>query len=109
MEFSMVDATVKLMDIKPLKNAPSLGLINELARQLAQRRGECRKAWWDAQSTVCLDNKRVMRVASGTVRLGAVPNQGGTVIAKSGNYQTETVRVKVLWRDGSISEETVKE
>lgn len=104
----MVDTTVQLMDVKPLKKAPSLDLLNELARQLAQRRRECRKAWWDAQATVCLDNKKVVRVVSGTVRLGASPNQGGTVIAKSGKYQAQTVRVKVLWGDGSITEETVK-
>jgi hypothetical protein len=108
MEFSMVDTTVQLMDVKPLKNAPGLDLINELARQLAQRRRECRKAWWDAQATVCLDNKKVVRIAPGTVRLGADPNQGGTVIAKTGKYQAQTVRVKVLWVDRSVSEETVK-
>lgn len=67
----MVEPTVRLIDVKPVKNAPGLNLINELARQLAQRRRLCRKAWWDTQATVCLDNKQVERAELGAVRLAA--------------------------------------
>jgi hypothetical protein len=108
MEFSMVEPTVRLIDVKPVKNAPGLNLINELARQLAQRRRLCRKAWWDTQATVCLDNKQVERAELGTVRLAATGHQVGTVVPKSGKYVAKRVLVKVVWPNGSVTDEIVK-
>jgi hypothetical protein len=60
-EFSMVVDTVSLWDVKPIRNAPALGLLNRLADQIHQNRLLCRQAWWRLHQTVCLDNVPVKR------------------------------------------------
>lgn len=113
--FCMVSSHVEIWDIKPLKNAPSWNLINELASQVARNLSLCREEWWRLHKDVCLDNKEVERAGPGLVRLGSVAAPAGKVIAKSGRYQPAdngkayAVVVKVKWPGNSVTEEQVVE
>ena len=102
-KFSVHASQVEIWDIKPLRNAPTLGLVNSLVNQVNQRLAACRLAWWTLQQDVCLDNKEVERVSPGVVRLGAAVVPVGKVIARSGTYRAEShshadaVVVRVKW------------
>lgn len=112
--FSMVKPGVALVDVKPLKNAPSRALLNALANQLDKRIDQCRMAWWRTQrGELCIDNKGVERVAPGRVLMeGPVPT--GTIEPKSGAYVPRPggghhVTSSVRWSNGSITHTEVLE
>lgn len=105
-EFSMVTPHVGLKDIKPLKNAPSLVLINALANQVFSGLIECRRVWWETFSSVCLDNKRVHLISDGQVMMGSSAEKSGFngfIISKSGVYRSNIVLATVRWNNGSTS------
>ena len=108
MAFSMVDSTVSLIDVKPLKNAPSLALLDLLAHQLADHQQLCRDVWWRLQATVCLDNKRVVRCGPTAVKLGMGAKPVGTVVAGSGVYAAGKVSATVIWPTGVITRDVVE-
>ena len=103
----MVTTYVGLIDIKPMVNAPSWALMNELAEQLVSNRRKCRDSWWKAHATVCLDNKKVERAGSGRVKLGSAVGPVGVIVPKTDRYQARKVSVQVRWGDGSITNEAV--
>lgn len=102
----MVGPDVELWDVKPLTNAPSSKLLNELASQLVGHIGKCRSAWWKAQQTVCLDNQSVFRSENGKVYSGAGAEQG-IVAAGTGRYEKNTVRASIVWADGHLTVEEI--
>ena len=97
--FSMVADAVSLWDVKPLRNAPALAVLNGLARQIHDNRLLCRASWWRMQQTVCLDNAPVRRGEADQVSLVAAASLGaGTVVKASGVYVPgQGVRVRVNW------------
>ena len=110
-QFSMVAEDVSLWDVKPLRNAPSLRMLNGLAEQIHANRLLCRTFWWQTQQTLCLDNAPVQRSAeSGAVSLLPAGSTGaGFVVKGSGVYiPGEGVQVRVNWAD-SITTEWIKE
>ena len=108
-EFSMVCSQVSLMDIKPVRNAPSIALVNELMEQLLARLSFCRQEWWAIQQTICLDNKVVTRVVPGEVRLGRSSGCIGGIVPKTGKFQENKVTAQVRWVDGCTTTDTVSE
>lgn len=114
-KFCMFSSRIEIWDIKPLKNAPSWNLINELANQVDKNLVSCREEWWSFHKDVCLDNKEVERAGPGIVRLGNVVTPVGKVIAKSGRYQpaangkADEVVVNVKWPNNSVTQEQVVE
>ena len=105
-EFSMVTDAVSLWDIKPKRNAPVLGLLNKLARQVHQNRLACREAWWRLQQTVCLDNAPVKRRGTlSTVLLPSGAAGDGAVVKGSGVYLPgQGVQVQVDWGSSTTME-----
>lgn len=87
-EFSMVSDQVSLWDVKPLRNASTLAVLNRLADQIHDNRLMCRTFWWQMQQTVCLDNAPVHKQpGTGDIRLSPAGSQGtGTVLKRSGIY-----------------------
>lgn len=108
-EFSMVISKVSLVDIKPIRNAPPINLINTLMAQLTSRLTLCREEWWVIQGTVCVDNKVVVRAGPGEVRFGRALDGDGVIVAKTGKFQSNKVEAKVNWNDGCTTTETVLE
>lgn len=104
----MVNATIALMDIKPVKNAPKKSEIQSLLDQMAQKLRACRDQWWKAQKTLCLDNKEVVRVKAGEVKLGSVGAAVGKVVAKSGKWEKRKATVSVMWGTGQVTTEVCK-
>lgn len=102
-EFSMVTSYVGLKDIKPLKNAPSLALIDTPANQVSSKIFKCRRVWWATFSSVCLDNKKVHIFSEDQVRLGSSNEKSGAIVSKSGVYKSNIVSAAVRWNDGSTS------
>jgi len=102
-EFSMVTDTVTLWDVKPMRNAPGLALLNKLARQIHRNRLACRQAWWRMQQTVCLDNAPVKRRGTRDVELMPSGTVGdGVVVKGSGVYLPQQgVQLRVQW--GSVT------
>jgi hypothetical protein len=49
----MVTDEVSLWDVKPLRNAPTLAVLNRLATQIHRNRLMCRTSWPQIQQTVC--------------------------------------------------------
>jgi hypothetical protein len=111
----MVSSRIEIWDIKPLKNAPSWSLINELANQIDKNLAPCREEWWSFHKDVCLDNKEVERAGPGIVRLGNVVAPVGKAVAKSGTYRpaangkADKVVVDVKWPNSSVTQEQVVE
>lgn len=111
----MFSSRIEIWDIKPVRNAPSWKLINELANQVDKNLAMCREEWWSLHKDVCLDNKEVERAGPGLVRLGSVVTPTGKVIAKSGTYQPagnghpDKVVVGVKWPTHSVTQEQVVE
>ena len=109
-EFSMVADTVSLWDVKPMRNAPTLAVLNKLAEQIHDNRLMCRSSWWRMQQTVCLDNAPVHRGATAQASLLPAESAGaGTVVKGSGVYLPgQGVHVRVDWGT-SVSTEWFKE
>jgi len=99
----MVTDTVTLWDVKPMRNAPGLALLNKLARQIHRNRLACRQAWWRMQQTVCLDNAPVKRRGTRDVELMPSGTVGdGVVVKGSGVYLPQQgVQLRVQW--GSVT------
>jgi len=112
--FNMVKPGVALVDVKPLKNAPSLAVLNLLANQLVQNLGACRMEWWLTKNgELCLDNKDVERLAPGKVLMDG-PAPSGRIISKSAVYVVRPgipghVIASVRWSDGSITHSEIVE
>lgn len=110
-EFSMVTDEVSLWDVKPLRNAPTLAVLNRLATQIHRNRLACRTAWWQMQQTVCLDHAPVRKPRGITdVLLAASGGTGtGLIVKSSGIYVPgQGVRVRVNWGT-SVTTEWLKE
>ena len=113
--FSMVKADISLVDVKPMRNAPTISLLNRLAKQLEQRLDDCRMTWWLTKGgELCIDSKSVERVAAGRVLLdGRNPN--GKIIPRSGKYLAQAssgrheVIASVAWTNGTITHNEVLE
>jgi hypothetical protein len=106
-EFSMVTDDVSLWDVKPLRNAPTLTVLNRLAKQIHSNRLTCRASWWQIQQTVCLDNapvqkqrstKKVLLVPAGSVGTGTVVKSSGIYVPGQG------VQARVNWRTSVTTE-----
>lgn len=106
-QFSMTSAHIELMDIKPLKNAPTRLLVNSLMHQTEQNLAVCRSTWWNKQGTVCLDNQMVIRTSAGVVNVAGATGDAGTIIAGTGRFVVKGVVAKVRWQSGEITEETI--
>jgi hypothetical protein len=110
-EFSMVTGDVSLWDVKPLRNAPTLAVLNRLAKQIYVNRLMCRASWWQTQQKVCLDNAQVQR-RRGTNEVVLLPAGRvgtGIVVKGSGIYLPgQGVQVRVNW-DTSATVEWLKE
>jgi hypothetical protein len=109
-EFSMVADAVSLWDVKPLRNAPTLAVLNELARKIHDNRLMCRTSWWQMQQTVCLDNAPVHRRGTAQASLLPAGSAGaGTVVKGSGVYLPgQGVQARVNWGT-SVTTEWFKE
>jgi len=108
-EFSMVADAVALWDVKPLRNAPTLAVLNGLARQIHDNRRMCRASWWQMQQTVCLDNAPVKRGARQVSLLPSGSVGAGTVVKGSGVYLPgQDVQVRVNW-GASVTTECLSE
>lgn len=113
--FCMFSTRIEIWDIKPLRNAPSWKLINELAHQVDKNLASCRNEWRSLHKDVCLDNKEVERAGPGLVRLGTIATPTGKIIAKSGTYRPaghdhpDRVVVNVRWPNHSVTQEQVVE
>ncbi|KVZ80341.1 hypothetical protein WL23_14065 [Burkholderia multivorans] len=107
----MVTDAVSLWDVKPLRNAPILTVLNRLAKQIHRRRLDCRSAWWQMQQTVCLDHAPVRKSrGTGNVLL-ATPGSTGTglIVKGSGIYVPgQGVQARVNWGT-SVTTEWLKE
>ncbi len=114
-KFSMVKPAISLVDVKPLKNKPSLSLINRLANQLDAHLDDCRMAWWVTKNgELCIDNKDVERLGKGRVFLDGSTSTG-RIVAKSGRYVPKPVggghqvTASIRWVDGTITHNEVVE
>ncbi|MDB5783189.1 hypothetical protein [Caballeronia mineralivorans] len=103
----MVTDDVSLWDVKPLRNAPTLTVLNRLAKQIHSNRLTCRASWWQIQQTVCLDNapvqkqrstKKVLLVPAGSVGTGTVVKSSGIYVPGQG------VQARVNWRTSVTTE-----
>ena len=114
MKFNMVKSAISLIDVKPLRNAPSLALLNELANQLDQRLDQCRMEWWRTKNgELCIDNKDVERIGPGRVLMFG-PSPTGRIVAKSGAYVAthgggHHVTASVKWSNGSTTHNEIVE
>lgn len=112
--FSMVKPGVALVDVKPLKNAPSLALLNALANQLDQRIDQCRMEWWRTKNgELCVDNKDVERAGPGRVLMDG-PAPIGRIVPKSGAYVARPggghqVMASVRWSNGPVTHNEIVE
>ena len=110
-EFSMVTDNVSLWDVKPLRNAPTLAVLNRLATQVHCHRAACRTGWWQMQQTACLDHAPVRR-SRGTSDVVLAPPSGtgtGLIVKGSGIYVPgQGVQVRVNWGT-SVTAEWLKE
>jgi hypothetical protein len=106
-EFSMVMDDVSLWDVKPLRNAPTLSVLNRLLKQIYSGRLICRTAWWQIQQTVCLDHAPVLKQPR-TKKVSLMPAGAvgaGTVVKGSGIYVPgQGVQTRVNWRTSITSE-----
>ena len=59
-EFSFIHNEISLMDIRPIRNAPSISLINDISHSIGEHLSSCRSQWWPAMGTVGLDNAWVI-------------------------------------------------
>lgn len=110
-EFSMVTDAVSLWDVKPLRNAPTLTVLNRLATQIHRNRLSCRAAWWQMQQTACLDHAPVRRLrGTGDVQLAGPGSNGtGLIVKGSGIYVPgQGVQARVNWGT-SVTTEWLKE
>lgn len=113
-QFSMVKPSIRLIDVKPVRNAPSLALLNALANQLGQRLDQCRMQWWRTKSgELCIDNKPVERKAAGRVLMDG-PEPTGRIEPKSGAYVAvlgggHHVTASVRWSSGSVTRNEIVE
>jgi len=106
-EFSLVKEDISLLDVKPLRNAPTLAVLNRLAKQIHDNRLLCRTSWWQTQQTVCLDNVPVRRQPRTNEVLLLPPGSvgAGTVIKSSGLYVPgKGVQARVNWGTSTTSE-----
>lgn len=78
-EFSFWHDGVRLWDVLPAQNLPSIALLEELRQVLKQAANlrRCRDLWWLSRQTLCLDKLQWDTVARAVVspkqrRLGAV-------------------------------------
>lgn len=110
-EFSMVTDGISLLDVKPLRNAPTLAVLNRLAAQIHRNRLICRAAWWRMQQTVCLDHAPVRKPRGASDVLLAAPGVAGTglIVKGTGTYvQGRGVQARVNWGT-SVATEWLKE
>jgi hypothetical protein len=103
----MVTDDVSLWDVKPLRNAPTLTVLNRLVKQIYSNRLMCRTAWWQTQQTVCLNHAPVQK-QPGTKKVLLLPAGSvgtGTVVKGSGIYVSgQGVQARVNWGSSITSE-----
>lgn len=107
----MVTDEVSLWDVNPLRNAPTLAVLNRLATQIHRNRLACRAAWWQMQQTVCLDHApvRKQRGTSDVLLAASVGTAMGLIVNGSGVYVPgQGVQARVNWGT-SVTTEWLKE
>jgi hypothetical protein len=98
--FSYLNAAVVLWSVEPLTRAPA---INRLLGVVRGQLSGCRRAWWNAQRTVCLENQWVRLSANGLLEPLArrVPDAKQIDAAF---YDVDSNRLRVKFFDGTSAE-----
>ena len=113
--FSMLTDDVSLWDIKPKQNAPSYGVVCQLANDIHAKRVQCRESWWKYQQHncgVCLDNVPVVGKQGGEIALfdqSQADEPDGSIVPETGIYVPGLgVRPQINWGN-QVTTELLKE
>ncbi len=102
MSFSYLNSRTELMSVEPLKNVPMRRVMNRLLDDIQDRLTDCRRSWWIARRTTCLENHWAMVGAHGRIVLSDhVP---GAMQISDAHYVPTTERVHLSFRDGTAKE-----
>jgi hypothetical protein len=101
--FSYLNGAVELLSVEPLKHTPPQRVIKRLLEEVRAQLSACRRAWWDTQRTVCLDDQWARIAADGSIEPLVEKTPEARRIAEAG-YFDEAQRLWVRFYDGTITE-----
>lgn len=101
--FSYLSDAVELWSIEPIKHAPAQRAINRLLDEVGAELSACRRSWWNAQRTVCLENQWVLLSADGSVKPLSEQTPQAKQIAEA-IYDADAERLWIQFSDGTFAE-----
>ena len=98
--FSYVSEAVGVRDIAPTERAVRRPQLKRLLNELQDNLAACRKLWWETRATTCLENKWVVRLASGCLEVLEARRRSARQV-RSATYDASTQMMSVEFRDGA--------
>lgn len=98
--FSFIDNVVRLMDVDPVVNAPSMRMIDRIKAAIATDLAKCRAKWWAIVGTCCIDNRWIQVSGEGKVTLLAKREAGAAQIGNA-IYAPRTGLLLLTTNDGA--------
>ncbi len=98
--FSFVSDAIRLMDVDPIKDAPSTRTIDRIKAAIVSNLPRCRAAWWAKVGMCCLDNRWAQISQDGTVTVLARREKGAIQIGAAA-YEPQTEQMTLTMMDGA--------
>jgi len=101
--FSYLATTVELISIVPVKKIPLQRAVNRLLSDIQARLPNCRRSWWFARRTTCLENQWADVGKPGQIELlsKSAPNAKQILEAE---YDPANEQVHVVFFDGTTEQ-----
>jgi hypothetical protein len=88
------------MSIAPTANAVRQWQLNQMLDEIVATLDQCRKIWWQDQTTTCLENKWLMRISPGKLDV-LDDRRAGARQVRSAQYDAQTLTTVVTFRGGT--------
>jgi hypothetical protein len=98
--FSFIGNVVRLMDVDPIEDAPSMRTIDRIKAAIVTDLQKCRAEWWARVGTCCVDNRWTQVSRDGTVAVLAKREAGAVQIGRA-VYEPRARQVTLVMKDGT--------
>lgn len=102
-QFSYLSQAVELMSIAPAKNIPLQRAVNLLLDEIQAELPHCRRRWWIARRTTCLENQWVLASPTGTI-VPLLKRRADAKQIAAAIYDPASGRLAVTFQDGATEQ-----
>jgi hypothetical protein len=104
-EFSFVSNAVRLMDIDPIQDAPSIKTIDCIRAAITANLVKCRKEWWERIGDCCINNRWMCLTEDGELAILGKRDKDATQI-RAVVYDVGKKELTVSLKDGAVHVKT---